>query len=403
MAEASGEKTLLDKILQFSEKYFVVIAIMLYLLRLHNICLGAATDSINEYELSTYLLNYSDGFGTRMLIGSIIQVVFGGMISREEIFLVNHAILFLNCMIISIFFGRLVEKQKNSRHKIAILLLIILFFALPSTSIWSGKYIGRLDIYLVLCAMISIWIISRQMAPTLKYFIISLLSIIAILIHQAYVFTYFVPVFIALVWDIIKSDYKGKQIVKSIVIILIPMLGVFIFLQCFSPVHYDTLEEVHNICAERTTDHFDDDMLRLEYVLSNQENLLDIGWSVFIYSLDVLSLAFLSIIPFGVFVFVFWKRIFMQTHDKKRKIAFALMHLSFLVYVPLFILTYDYGRWLTSLLISVMVNIFLGIYYKDEAFLKVLDEGYTIGRKYYYLVAIFIAYYASMGLYEIGF
>ena len=400
MVKQREKKTLKRWFVEFSKRYYGVFIIMCYLLKLHQVCIGTPESAISAYSFSGYLLNYSDGFGSRMLVGTILQAVCGGRISKDDIFQANYTILLLDCVIISFFLGKLIEGQNSKAHKIMVALLVVLFFALPSTSIWCGYNLGRLDIYMLLSALVSIWIISCKRLSTARYFLVSIVGIITVLIHQGYLFTYFVPVFIALLWDFMKSQYSRGRLIAYVGIVMLPMVLLFLYVQLFSQIHYDTIEDIHNVCASRTDGVFFDFMLEMEYVWSNKQNLLGKGLGGFFEDWYLILLRCVSLVPPGAVLFLFWKRVFGLTRDK-RKTVFVLMHLSFLVYVPLFLLTTDYGRWLTALLISAMANIFLGIYHKDDVFLKVLDEGYALCKKYYYLVVMLLAYCVYLEFYGV--
>ena len=400
MVELRERKTLKEWFVEFSKQYYGVFIIMCYLLRLHDLCIRGPENSITAYEVSGYLMNYSDGFGSRMLVGTILQAIYGGKISKENIFYTNYAILLLDCVIISIFLGKLITSQSNKNRKILVMFLVVLFFSLPSTSIWCGKFIGRLDIYMLLCALLSIWIISCRRLAAVRYFLVSIVSLIAVLIHQGYIFTYFITVFIALVWDLMKSQYSKGKVIAYAGIVMLPTALLFLYVQLFSQIQYNTIEEIHNVCVMRTDDNFSDNMFKMEYLWSNQENLLELGFQNFAGYWYMILVRWIALVPMWVILFLFWKRIFGLV-EKRRKIAFVLIHLSFLAYVPIFLLAVDYGRWQTALLISVMANIFLGIYHKDDAFFKVLDEGYALCKKYYYFTGMLLAYFVCLQLYSV--
>lgn len=357
---------------------------------------------IDSYELSTYLLNYADGFSRRMLIGTLYQFLTGGVVSKEFILIANGVVLLMADLLVCIVLCRLVHAPQKKHHKIVTFVFALQLFVLPSMSILSGKFVGRLDVYMLLLSLFSILLLHVRKLKDFRYFLACLLQITAMLIHPGYAFTYYVPVFIALVWCVAEEDFSIKSIILSTILCVVPVVLIFFYLQYFTMIRYDSLEEYIEVLRYRTNGEFDVSMLALEYFYSMKEYR---GYT----PLEILGSRFphliwmaVKLFPFWGLLYLFWKKVFAYTKDKKKIMAYKLMHVAFLVYIPLCIMTIDYGRWATALCVGGAFNLYMLLYHKDRAVEKAMNEMYLLLRKYYALVILSFLYLATLPLFGIG-
>lgn len=357
---------------------------------------------IEDYEISLYLLNYSDGFSRRMLIGTIYQFLAGGVISKEFVVFMNGIVLLIADILVCVLLCHLVCVQQKKNYKFVTLFFSFLLFVLPSMSIFVGQYVARLDVHMLLLSLLSILCIHVGKFKDFRYVLVCLLQITAMLVHPGYAFTYYVPVFIALVWSVIEDDFSKKSIVLSVVLCVIPVVLGFFYIQYFTSLKYDTLEELLEVFSYRTNGNFDKNMPALEFFGSSMKECW--GYTPlerFTEKFPRMVLMAVKLFPFWGLLYMFWHKVFVYTKDKKKIIAYALMHAAFLVYIPLFLLAIDYGRWMTSLCVGGLFNLYMLLYHKTCAVEQAMDEMYMILRKYYLLFLLLCFYLACIPIFGI--
>lgn len=400
LIEKKEDMQILNYVQKFIEKWSPVFLVMAYIVHVRQI--NGIQLNNPGYELSTYLLNYSDGFGSRLLVGSLMQFFFDGKVSYERIMEWNEVIMLLNSLLTITFMTMVSNTFKEKKYKILCYVFMVMFFFLPSTTIYIGAYIGRLDLYLLFTGLLCVFILNQKKGGILCYVFTVILCAAGILIHQGFLFTYFVPVFISLMWRILREDCSKKSVIKT-VLVLLPLVVLFFYLQLFSHLKYTSLEETMAVCATRTEDDFSELMLKQEYFMSLKELMIDLGFSHFSNAFVDIIHTLLSLFPLWIVLGAFWILVFRFTKDKRRKIVYVFMQLCFLIYVPLFMFMIDYGRWYTALEISAMANLWIAIYNRDEAVEKALDKLYNFFSRYPGLVCLGIAYLLQMEYHNIGF
>ncbi len=384
-----------------------IIIICVFVYSLIGILLSAR-DNIQSYEqliipynMSTYLLNYSDGFGSRLLVGSLLQLLYGCPLSAKIVGLNNIVVNLLDSTFATVLLCKGVERIQNQGNRKLLVWLIVLFFVMPSRALFIGKYFDKLDIYLFLILMLSIVVSYSEKLGNWRYLFITILSVVAQLIHQVYIFTYYVPVFFALLWMIVKDDYSRKSIRYTVSSLLVTALT-FLYMQLFSHVRYDNLEELVRILSKRTESQFSDYMLELEYINTTSETLYETGIVSFLEDAEILVIYFLQGFPFLIAVLFFWKQVISNQSDKRCKVVYVLMQCAFMVYIPLFVLAEDWGRWMTSLYISVMSCIIMALYHNGKDVQRVFMQISGLYNKYWYLFWLFLIYEMQQQTFQVG-
>ncbi|MGN0495457.1 MAG: hypothetical protein ACI4GW_04460 [Lachnospiraceae bacterium] len=389
------DKKIIEKIEYFGKKYCFSVLLFAVMIRLFHI----SELQVSDYEMGAYLLNYSDGFGTRLLVGSLIQKLNGGMVTHDFIIKANSVVLVCNCMLFCLMTGFLYNKC-NAYLKKVIIYLILLLLSLPSISIWIGKYIGRLDVYLLFFALLSIFILHTKLPDGFKYFLVIVLSVVALLIHQVYVLTYFIPVYIDIVYQLNNKKENMVSLIKSVFLILFPIIVFFFYLMFFTGFHFSSIDEIMNICSVRTQESFSEGMFYNEYIMSVKENLIDVGLCQFPDLALTTLLNMIMVIPFWLFVGWFGYNIF-KLDNKAERHVHMLQYSSYFLYIILFLTTVDHGRWMTVLINSLIGTILIGINNGDKRIIQIFDYIRQFVEKHYYIILLVIAYLFTINCYDI--
>jgi hypothetical protein len=175
--------------------------IMLFLLFLSQLYFYAPyKGNLNPFSLTSYLLRYDlVGVQSRAFLGSLLSLF---KASPDLNFLYNFLLLnhILNVGLLSFFLGRIIRKSVSDRVSFIVIFLVGVFLANPAS--YSAYFIDnfdRLDIFLFLLVLITLFVLQK----TKLLFIIPILSMIGMAVHQGFAFIYF-PLILILIFILAK-------------------------------------------------------------------------------------------------------------------------------------------------------------------------------------------------------
>ena len=99
------------------------------------------------------------------------------------------------------------------------------------TTWFSEDLFGHSDVWLIILTIIALWAILKD-----NYEVAVLISVICMLIHQAYIFMYFNAILLALAIKFVYDDSKRKRIILNVFLLIASCSLLFIYLQFFSGV-----------------------------------------------------------------------------------------------------------------------------------------------------------------------
>lgn len=308
--------------------------------------------SIDPYLYVNYFMDYSMGFGPRKLIGTLCQLMLPDGLSNEKNILILITLVYVVLAGLVIFIANKFIRILSLSEK-RLFLFAILFVALYFLSPARIEYLfvhtnyGRMDTYMLIFAIV--FIMSIRIKSWAFYTLSTILMILSCLSHQIFVCT-FLPLYCAsYVYRIFNEKDWRKELFYSMLSMFV-LTCLFCYVQFF-PINTYDLNATMQIINERTGKEFDEFIIFYEYyanikthfncLMLSQINRLVIG---FIASIVVLMPLFL------IFIYL-WCTAVRIANDKKYKITIILMNLSFLLCVPAFIFTMDYGRWFAAIII----------------------------------------------------
>lgn len=122
-------------------KYELVIFLYLCMLFMQN------PGRINDWVSAWYVLNYKDGIGSRLLIGTILNFFFGEYITHNEVFLFVFCTLTILIGFVSFLAGRVI--RSSNKDKSFAVFFIAMYLACPGSIayLWTSGNMGRLETY----------------------------------------------------------------------------------------------------------------------------------------------------------------------------------------------------------------------------------------------------------------
>ena len=381
---------------QFLQTYAVEIGTAVYLLYL---LLTTVSPHIYGYVTVWYALDYSYGFGSRLMIGSILHIFTGEYISVAQAYHFVVAALVILCLMLAVFAGMIYRKAPDGSVKNAVLFLIVCYLASPASPayLWTDENMGRLDTYLFINTLILAFVYLRVKNISVKYLLFLAIGIFTISVHQVYFFLFFPSLLIMLIQDMWESGFRKRQLFYSLGTACI--LGiVFLYMQFGSGIYYDDLDKLCSALRSSTNLEIGRAPLEAEYFWTISDHffknqLPELRTRV---RFGVITAAMLAPV-WGIYLAVWIRAI---RYNKAQKYKYILMLLTNTAYAPVFALMTDWGRWFAAFFIVQFLNLMVLCYVNDRG----MQEGLTfLGnavRKYPALYLLLLLYVNSFEKFE---
>lgn len=277
------------------------------------------------------------------------------------------------------------------------------YLACPGNVAYFGRNVGRLEMYSLIFFLIGILLFEKIKNDYTRYLAIFLCTEAALAVHQGTIFYYF-----PLVVTVLMYELCTKFSLKTLLFTVLNFAGefaTFIYFQLFSGLRYDTLETTMHVIAGRTDMEIDTQAVRLEYFASLKENF-DYGQGYFLKNYNYEKMVFLALVllsPVLLFIISMFaaymkeRKIIVQDAQItvfKEPIMYVL--LSYLLYLPIYILMCDWGRWTGALIGTSFFHIGYLYAKNDEIMLKVFSKLEIWVEHNKFLAIIILLYLAGL-------
>ena len=311
-------------------------------------------DGFSGWASTWYALDYSIGSGSRLLAGQILHLLKGDFISVSA----ANTFVRISCLLVSTLAAILADLLYRSalpaqRPAMAILLAYMASGPFSPRYLWNEVNYGRLDLFLVGALLAGLILVLLARRSLLRCVIVCAVSCAAMLFHQVYFFLFFPVMLFSLLPDVLNGDRirAGKAIAFLCVAGIVS--GVFVYLQLFSCVNASGVSELIGLLSERTELDLSTSALEYEY------------FHDFFYSFRELTLPFLRdgqnavllvitnvlLLPAILFFAALFRSMRRSAlREGRRRFLFPQPYLPLflLFYVPPFLLTVDWNRWIAA-------------------------------------------------------
>ncbi len=386
-----------------SFKYELFVFFVLIIQGLFSRGLGAVKDIFVPF----YLPDYTLGFCSRMLLGSIIYI-FNKTPSEAFIHKLALTVYILTIIAASFVLGRLIKKNSGKRQKI-IFSIVLLFITGPFTFVVFSLLLGMFDIYWLIFCVLSLFLLNKKY---LRFFI-PILCFMGIAINFGYILTFIPVVFIAMLYDLFNSEKNKIGAIFNFIITSISTGLSSLYFVFFGKSSLKvTQTEFNNYIIGKLGPSYNKENFFFHYYdyyfFENYNNQKLEYSSPFEYITDTIKYIF-SLIDdpyfyvriFFVFLlisfaFVFLWFVFYKNTDKKQnKFIIILMMLLPLIFFIMSLFSTDILRWASAVIFSEFIMILFFIYRKDNAFEKSIDNLLIKYENNKPLFIIFFCFYIS--------
>ena len=293
----------------------------------------------SSWNITEWLINYQGGFVRRGLPGQLIFYVsdfLGTQANFIAIFISLLAYVFLVIFLIV-----------KTRHKFpAILILSPIVMGAPA---YQG-FIIRKDVLGIIFFLVCLKILLSKKKNILKYFGLNLVAIIALLSHEAFFF-FAIPAIGVIIFqsDSRPNDTLFKRVSFVLAVLSPSLLSFFIV-----AVHKGDPIIAHAInlswidlwkSIDSNTCCFDKPGAAIDAIQWTTKQQLSLSYSVlFVFSMGIyVPLAWLvTIIMCGCFILSFT----IKSENTEYKNILSILIFQLIMIAPLFILGWDFGRWI---------------------------------------------------------
>lgn len=343
---------------------------------------------LSLYSFVYYFVDYSNGFITRGLIGTLF-----GFLLNDNINFFNN-FLKLNDILVIFWFSLLflllflyVKKNKLDNYSNCFYLL----FVFTTCTAFLDSYTSlRLELFWCILLIPMLFILQKDF-NTINFLIICCFSLFCMIIHQGFIFV-FAPLICVILLD------KNRK--KEFVMYGIFMCAIFLIFSCFCKVDFDyLLEHAYALIEKRGLNEYLSNYkdyieyaLSLEYKLSRTEQM-GVLWNEYITKHIPITLGILVLNLINLIITI--KVIYNLIENKKNFIIYCIIFL--LPFFMLLIFSIDCERWLLLL----MQSLHLFVYYKlcnTSTTLKV-----TYGSLILYIINYLITYISMAVLLSINY
>lgn len=361
----------MGKIKKLAQEYALEIMVSMYLV--YSLYINRA-GAIYGYVNAWYVINYSYGFGSRLLIGSLIRLLTGGFVTQTFAY---HFVLAALCMIsvlLAFVIGKVYKKMPDMQTKLAVLFLTVFYLMSPASPeyLWTGENMGRLDTYLLLISLVMAAVFFITKNTVVRYVMFAVAGCLCVLIHQAYVFLFFPFLLVMMIEDIWKNNFKRQHLFGGIAVSL--MIGVlFLVMQFKSGIYYDDLDLLMEELNAHADFLVDGGPMEAEYFWTIVENFTNNMVPEIPHHLKYGFMLVCMLCPVWITYLWIWFHAIRHSAEKKEKVKYVLMLLTNLAYVPVFALMNDWGRWFAALFIVGFLDILVLAWNRDGGILSALN------------------------------
>ena len=348
------------------------------------------TGESDSYNTTILALNYTIGFTSRGLIGTIFLFLDKLLpvsimnVAGARFFLLGSTLIFF--LIIFLFKGMIIKRSDDKSLPKTEILMTFFVAAVVSTFADAGNF-GRVDMYMIaisiLCVMLMMW-------GKAEWLIIPLTAL-GVMIHQGYVFMYFNIVIVVLFYKLLSDKNKRIKYIIILALSIVICAALFFYFELFS--HADNGEQLYESVAA-TAASLDEEGEYHKTLLAHE--LLGVDLSEVEHEFHMKNLA--EIILFALFLFpyiiMFFKsmiRVFKSCDKGIDKLKYAAVYLGSLTMLPDYLIKVDYGRWVLSTIVYYITVFFVLIVY-DKSFREIITSYFDEIKVKYAFYPLFIIY-----------
>ncbi|MBR1797494.1 MAG: hypothetical protein IJ757_05750 [Clostridiales bacterium] len=341
--------------------------------------IGTGHFKVEGMNADVFAINYRNGVLPRGFIGWLYDILcsaFGNRLYNYLTVLILCTIsYFIYLAILWKYSKKMIRALEGSDYAKAFIITVSPMFIKMFLS--EGNF-GRTDMFLLLLSIGAGYAIMKQHGLVLAV----VFPVIAVLIHEGYVLTFYNVVIACFIYRIVTSEGRKRTINifwlgVSLILVAVSFLWVYLLCRVYVPISQEYYDSIYYsaefLSAPDSHAHYG----FLMYVLFGMD-LYQYEDTFRIIGSAELPLFFILSAPFTIKLVSFFRSLYRESSNKK---LVVLLSLGSLTLLPDFILKCDYGRWVFALYSYYIVLLVLFIISNNTVVKKVFREQLSIVYK----------------------
>ncbi len=349
---------------------------------------------VSTWVTAWYVLNYKDGVGSRLLVGSLVNLFCPNYVTAEFVYYFVFSSYVILCFLIAVLFGKFIRKSESQK---SVLYYTAFYLACPGSIVYLWyKNAGRLEGYSLILCLICVVLFEKIKNSYIRYAVVTITLCLTLLIHQGSLFFYCPILMTLVIYDLVKAFDMRKAVLTGGCTIV--GLALFFYLQLYSGLRYSTCDEAFANISARTDMVLDYNAVRVEYYAGLGGNF-EYSQQYLLEHYDVcpkLFVAFIMSLPMIILIAGIWRNCLKNSETKLTKDPQFWVLLTNVSFLPLYVLMCDWGRW-TGALIGILFFQIAYLLYKGEVGMKKTFENLTVFvNNNQFLCMIMLVYLSSL-------
>lgn len=365
---------------------------------------------LDTWSSAWQAMDYSMGNGSRLLVGSIYRLFYGEYLDVTVAYKYVAAGIMLTILVLAVVLGQLIRRTlRVAPHcKNVIYGTVVAYMAAPFSIeyVWNKQNFGRFDVYMLLVALLTVLVALAVKNSYIKIFLVTVLGVVGLAIHQGFAFLYYPLTFIVVCYDAFADNRVHLKKLIAVIISGAIEVAAAIYFQFFTKINFDSVEETVNFIKSRTNLEVSEYAIQLEYFGSMRFQLDNVTYGFFHGNEDPIQhllLIVLLLSPILVLYILVWKDVFYHLKSCKAKLLKSPYLYALLVnlcFVPMFVIHVDWGRHIAPLM-AMPTFVFLFFLAKQDASMVYAYQKMEMRiRKcpwYFILTLVWIGTFESFG------
>lgn len=362
---------------------------------------------VGEYTRLFYLIDYSMGKTSRLLVGSIVKL-FNADPSPEWIGGFATVVLVVVLLLSSIVIGKVI-RSAESEYKPQALVFTAFFITGIFTFSGFSEFLGVFDIWMFIATLLAV------VCAFNKYlrWLVPVFCAMGVLVHNAFVLTYFPLIVLVVLYLAVVNEKKSANIIVFVLSCIVTAVLTLFFTMKGSETVSITQQQLYEALKNRGGYTYDDYGIEniLFYLLGippersggtveayAQASLIERILIMMKFSLKDISLGYtLATVFSGTAVlavfWLIWIKCIRNTQSKSKKFVYLCFMLSVFVVPVAMVVAFDFIRWFQASIITQFGLVMLMFLKKDEPFEKVMVQFREFfSDKKLLLVLMFVVY-----------
>lgn len=327
---------------------------------------------VRSYNATMLALSYQYGFTSRSLLGTIYHVLNNilpiDMMNYQSVLRFAQIVTGLFFLFLMGFTYFCISKCRED-YLYAVECLLLIFNVVTVATFSSGYNFFRVDMFMLMIAMISAWILISGKAEWL----VIPLSCVGVMFHQGFVFMYFNVALVLLLYRFFMT--KKKKYIILFAMAFMAGSALFLWFEFFSRTNGEAI--IDQVISEARMLAYEGkyhSTLIAHEVLGIDLSTDEFEW----HKMNIMQMScfVVLIIPYIVIAVRFFKGLLQKAIEKKEKLTYAMVIIGAGTMLPDFILKIDYGRWVMAVIAYYVIVLVALVVLGDQNVGEQLQETY---------------------------